>query len=176
MNFREKEIVNFRDNWGYLRIVTVCPAFQISTLNLKSTISEFLKTKYFIWNYEGEPTGQNVIVTQENGEMTGYSNEKFYGFYETGKLEYFDFKSIDFKTFEKNIKQAILQETDAKFLKKCSRTLQRFNPNSLFFYLNPPENKIPKIVKDWPIYTYFYAYLIIELENNEISLVEFGLD
>ena len=37
-------------------------------------------------------------------------------------------------------------------------------------------SEIPQIVKEWPIYTFFYSYLSINKEHNEINLIEFGLD
>ena len=177
MEFKEKNIQTVRSlSLGYFQITTVSPSSEISKLDFKNIISEFLKTKYFVWNYQNEPYGQNVILTDENGKNIEYFNEKFFGFYETEKLDYSDFSKIEFKTFQENIENNIIKETDSDFLKKCLKTIQKINSQSDFYILNPPENKIPQIVKDWPIYTFFYSYLSFDKENNEINLIEFGLD
>ena len=177
MEFKEKNIqIVLNDALGYFNVVTVESNPEISKFDNQNIISEFLKTKYFIWNYQNEPNGQNVILTDENGEKREYFNEKFYGFYDTKKLEYSDFENTDFKTFEKNIENKILKETDYAFLKRFSNVIQKLYPKADFYLLNPPENKIPQIVKEWPIYTFFYSYLSINKEHNEINLIEFGLD
>lgn len=178
MEFKEKNILTIHNvSLGYFQITTVSPNSEISKSNFKNIISEFLKTKYFVWNYKNQPYGQNVILTDENGKLIEYFNEKFFGFYETEKLDYSDFLKIEFKTFKKNLENNILKETaDTDFLKKCLKTIQKINPKSDFYIINPPENKISQIVKDWPIYTFFYSYLSINKEHNEINLIEFGLD
>ncbi len=177
MEFIEKNIQTIISlSLGHFKIITVSTNSELSKLDFKNIISEFLKTKYFVWNYQNEPFGQNVILTDENKKITEYFNEKFFGFYETEKLDYSDFSKIEFKTFQENIENNILKETDCDFLQKCLKIMRKINSKSDFYILNPPESKIPLIVKDWPIYIFFYSYLSVDNENNEINLIEFGLD
>ena len=177
MEFKEKNIQTIRDlSLGYFMITTVSVNAKISKSDQSNIISEFLKTKYFVWNYENEPHGQNVILTDENGKISEYFNEKFFGFYETKKLEHSDFKEIAFESFESNIKNKVLEETNFDFLNNCLKILKSINSKSDFYILNPPKNKIPQFVKDFPIYTFFYSYLNFDEENCEIKLIEFGLD
>ena len=178
MKFIEKNIQTITDSsLGYFMITTVSPNMKISIDSQENIIVEFLKTKYFIWNYTSEPNGQNVTLTTKDGKLKKFYNEKFFGFYDTNKLEYSDFKKIDFSSFIANLEQQITKETNSNFLNRCRILIaSEINENSETFLLEPPENKIPKIVKEWPIFTFFHSYLNLDEKTNTINLIEFGLD
>ena len=177
-HFEELKIESYtQSSLGHLLLTRVLLSDKLADLDSKEVIEKFLKTKYFIWNYNNYPNGQNVIITNENGILKEFFGEKFFGFYETEKLDHTDFKNLNFIEFKKTISSQILNETTHDFLVECEKILfNNLNDQYEYYILEAPKEKIPEIVKEWPIYSFFHAYIAIHKKLKQITLIEFGFD
>lgn len=103
--------------------------------------------------------------------------EKIYGKYSFDKLSVNDFEYLSSEDFYEHIFQVIKKETLPFFAEICREKLYKeVNFKSEFYFLNPKENKESNSYKDFPIWNFFYLYLIIDKRENNFKLIEFGYD
>ena len=148
MECKEKDILSAIDmSLGHF-IITQVSFEKLMDLDDSEIISGLLKTKYFIWNYKLNPNGQTIELDDENGNNRHFQNEKFFGFYKTEELDFTDFREINVLTFKSSLEDQILNKTNSDFLNKCLKLISKLSiEDSTFYSIQPPESKIPEIVK-----------------------------
>lgn len=149
----------------------------------EKVIADIIASKFHHWQGEKEPDGITVQMSSHdksrNTRTWTLSNHKFYGFYDNNKIKPEHYKLISFDTFSERLFRAISEQADYDklFTDKVINIIKgRFDDVSLIYTLELDKHINSDLVSEWHVYHFFYAYIVLDRQQNIVTLIEFGLD
>lgn len=185
MTFKKtREIIERVDNsGGILLIKTLEPSIVMQSVSDEQLIAAVISSKYHYWQGEHKPDGINVVMSStdkyEKSPSSTLENHKFYGFFDNSKIKTDHYKEVTFDNFYNRLMSAIKEETenDNKFIRLSETVItNNLKCTATYYFLDLDQEKNKDLVAEWQVYTFFYAFISIDKENNCIHLIEFGLD
>lgn len=163
--------------WAYTQVIDL--EYDSKYEDLHSIISNVIKTKWFIWQGDEHPDGMLWHMQNDNGESEESKNIKTHGYYDVELMNVDDFQNITVAKLLLNFTSFVKSNLDdseksKEYLVKVNRfILERTCLNVDCYQLKNIDISKKSI---FSVYSFFISFLIINQENNIITLIEFGQD
>jgi len=163
--------------WAYTKITAL---EYISELKEPSAIIEaIINSKWFIWQGEKYPEGITWNMDKKEGMTEETKKVKIHGYYDAKLLKENDFQSIKQEYLLSNLIEYVKQNLDEsikgkEYLDRVNTSVLKKMKTGAHYYKLKDLNKSKK--SDFSIYSFFISFLIINQEENLVTLIEFGQD
>lgn len=168
---------------AYFKLTELESDIPLTDISTQEIINSVITTPYHFWGGEKNPLGQtfnvttkhlNVAITEET-----VRNTKFYGFYDTARLQPSDYRQINYEKLFQLLDKEInyFSDCDLEYLLEVHEFICKYMKEDLliFHLVLDREIDVEKVSK-WSVYTSFEGFLFINRHENKVTIVEAGED